>query len=409
MDTEQIIISCAKINDKHKQEFPDLEQAFSFSNFQKYILNSLDNIDELLDILKNIQLENLQIRFNVWRILLGIFQSEQSQDEKLDQLKKHRQEYKQLWESYNKQILKQENKPKQVFNPLAKNIQNTVRPGYFEDNELKSEIKKDVDRTYQDKPFFNNLNIKQIMSNILFVYSKKNNDVSYRQGMNELIASFLVIYFSESLYIKNNQYEDSKIYEIAQSFINPDFAEADVYQIFNKMMEAGHLEMFRPYLCENAKKKSDYNISSKKQQAILIRIGKIQNHYLKIIDIELFKHIKLLNVEMQIFLLRWIRCVHTREYHLSDSFLIWDSIFFEYFQNKSIENNFFLIDCICLAMIQFVRQQILEKEESSDCLQRFLKFPPVENIKSIIEQSFQIKANNEIINILQEFEFIQQQ
>ena len=38
---------------------------------------------------------------------------------------------------------------------------------------------------------------------------------------------------------------------MAENLINIEFIEYDVYQIFNKMMEAGHLEMFRPYLCEN--------------------------------------------------------------------------------------------------------------------------------------------------------------
>jgi hypothetical protein len=38
--------------------------------------------------------------------------------------------------------------------------------------------------------------------------------------------------------------------------------EADIYYVFSKMMELGHLEMFRQCL---SKKKSDYNFNSKKQ------------------------------------------------------------------------------------------------------------------------------------------------
>ena len=43
---------------------------------------------------------------------------------------------------------------------------------YFENNDLKNEIKKDVDRTYSDKEFFSNLKIKGLLSNILFIWSK---------------------------------------------------------------------------------------------------------------------------------------------------------------------------------------------------------------------------------------------
>lgn len=76
------------------------------------------------------------------------------------------------------------------------------------------------------------------------------------------------------------------------------------------------------------KKKTDLNPNSKKQSsAILQRVARIQDHYLKIVDIDLFRHLKLLGVEFQIFLLRWIRCIFTREFHLLDALDLWDNIF----------------------------------------------------------------------------------
>ena len=38
---------------------------------------------------------------------------------------------------------------------------------------------------------------------------------------------------------------------------------------------------------------------------------------------------------------------------------------------------------------------MLEKEEYTECLQRFLKYPPVENLKPIVDVAFKIK---DIIN-----------
>lgn len=178
--------------------------------------------------------------------------------------------------------------------------------------------------------------------------------------MNEVAASFIAIYFVEALYVKHHPTQkgaSDRALEMASFMMDMNYAEADIYALFNRMMEIGHLEMFRSNLSESQRKKQEYNVNSKKQQAILIRISKIQDNYLKLVDLELFKHMKLLNVEFQIFLLRWIRCVHTREYHLDDSFLIWDNIFTEYYQNPSIENDFFLIDCISLAMMQYLRTQ----------------------------------------------------
>ncbi|KAL4509987.1 hypothetical protein ABPG72_010180 [Tetrahymena utriculariae] len=395
MFSEDNIISSAKVETEKKSEYPDVEESFSYENFEKYILNSNENFTNLLSFIRKIELQDLQIRFNTWRILLGVLKADSTDEEKKQQIEKDRQVYKELWEKYkSKQQPPEVDKPKPVFNPLMKNTQNSPWNGYFEDNELRSDIKKDVERTYQDKQFFVNLKIKNMLTNVLFVFCKKNSDVSYKQGMNEVAASFIIVYFVEALYIQKHQKEagaSQRSLEMAQFMMNMNYAEADIYTLFCKMMDIGHLEMFRPYLAENSKKKQEYNINSKKSQAILLRISKIQDNYLKIVDLELFKHMKLLNVEFQIFLLRWIRCVHTREYHLDDSFKIWDNIFYEYFLNPTIENDFFLIDCICLAMMQYVRGQLMEKEEQSDCLQRFLKYPPVENIKPIVDVAFKIK------------------
>lgn len=52
------------------------------------------------------------------------------------------------------------------------------------DEFLREEIKKDVDRTYQEMEFFQDENILKLLSNVLFVWCKKNPEVSYKQGMN---------------------------------------------------------------------------------------------------------------------------------------------------------------------------------------------------------------------------------
>jgi len=242
--------------------------------------------------------------------------------------------------------------------------------------------------------------------------------------MNEVAASFLYVYLSEAIYVKKHiaaAEATERGLEMASFLMDLEFIEADIFNLFSRMMEIGHLEMFRPSLSESQRKKQESNLNSKKQSAILIRISKIQDHYLKIADLELFKHFKMLNVELQIFLLRWIRCVHTREFTLQDSFLLWDNIFLEYSLNLTTEKEFFLIDCICLAMIVNLRKQckgncivkkglknkiivlnlVLEKEEQSDCLTLLLKYPHISSLTTIVNQAFKIKGMlPEITNML---------
>lgn len=58
------------------------------------------------------------------------------------------------------------------------------------------------------------------------------------------------------------------------------------------------------------------NPNSKNNSPILQRIVQIQDQKLKSTDLELFKVMKLQDVKAKTFLLRWIRCLHTREFGL---------------------------------------------------------------------------------------------
>lgn len=118
------------------------------------------------------------------------------------------------------------------------------------------------------------------------------------------------------------------------------------------------------------------NPNSKNNTPILQRIITIIDHKLKALDIELFRTIKLQNVVTKSFLLRWIRCMHTREFTLESSLLIWDSIFLEFHESTSTsKQQFDFIDVMCVAMFVYMRSLALNKESSSEILQIYQKYP----------------------------------
>jgi hypothetical protein len=80
------------------------------------------------------------------------------------------------------------------------------------------------------------------------------------------------------------------------------------------------------------------NPNSKNNSPILQRIVQIQDQKLKSTDLELFKVMKLQDVKAKTFLLRWIRCLHTREFGLENSLFIWDSIFLDAFESPNSKN-----------------------------------------------------------------------
>ena len=84
-----------------------------------------------------------------------------------------------------------------------------------EDYELIGLIKLDVDRTFQELDLFHNKKIKELLCKILYIYSKRNSDPSYCQGMNEILGTlFYALLPSMSLNsdtLKNVKHDDKQL------------------------------------------------------------------------------------------------------------------------------------------------------------------------------------------------------
>ena len=123
-------------------------------------------------------------------------------------------------------------------------------------------------------------------------------------------------------------------------------AESDIYWALDMLLNSGHLEMFRT---GNEKNSNNSNSSKNKglQQVFgfyyknildrnlscgLMRCKRIFENYLYSLDPILCKHLKSHGVEPQIFLLRWIRCIFQREFHLIDALQLWDAILHHHYQ-----------------------------------------------------------------------------
>lgn len=109
------------------------------------------------------------------------------------------------------------------------------------------------------------------------------------------------------------------------------------------------------------------NPNSKNNSPILQRIVQIQDQKLKFTDLELFRVLKLQDVKTKTFLLRWIRCLHTREFGLVNSLFIWDSIFLDAFESPNSKNRkqYEFVDAMCLAMFIYLRAVVLTRETSN--------------------------------------------
>lgn len=233
---------------------------------------------------------------------------------------------------------------------------------------MKSVIRNDVQRTFQERPLFQLSSIQELMVSILFTWAKENSDISYKQGMNELLAIVLFVAYAE----KSPDYMNVSIrtQDLINTLNDPKHMEADVYWLFERLMDLGIAELFNPVVTNRPVKKNNLftwdaerhhndlvnqdksaadNVSS-----VLKRCHKIHHRILQGVDKELYLYLEKQKIEPQMYLQRYLRCILSREFNLADTLILWDAIFAKSHQPGD-NGDLGLLDFICVAMIIFVR------------------------------------------------------
>ena len=213
----------------------------------------------------------------------------------------------------------------QVANPLAPMSANNPWAKRHEDQEILEEIWKDVERTYQEFEVYRKESTRRQLQQVLFNYCKEKG-AEYRQGMNELCA---VLHFVVATNATSGLLGKHKLAPTTSDDI-----EADTYHLFERLMSKGCGHMFLTEKAESAQKRKEAmqnsagakaamgglqsNIHTSSipdaDTALLARCGYVYHTVFKQVDPQLYKHLhNSLGVQPQLFLLRWIRCMFTRE------------------------------------------------------------------------------------------------
>ena len=82
------------------------------------------------------------------------------------------------------------------FNPLAPPKEdNDIKA--VQEREMKDLIKVDVHRTLQEFDYFHKVEVKDSMTQLLYLWGRENPDYGYKQGMNEILAMIMLVFDSE--------------------------------------------------------------------------------------------------------------------------------------------------------------------------------------------------------------------
>jgi len=310
----------------------------------------------------------------------------------------------------------------QIFHPLSSAANNPWQQ-HRQNEDLMEQISKDVQRTFQERKLFRRTETQKALLEILFAWSKENPDVSYKQGMNDLVAIIYLACYRDQYIDPNTALtkSNSRNSSVCKRLCSPEFVEADCFTLFSRLMSLGMKDMFdstqkplsnaaSPLNSKNPAKHLDansivYNPFQQHQMnnhlvsPLLKRCDLLFNKMLKEVDAVLYNHLRKIEIEPQLFLLRWIRLMFSREFHVDNTLQIWDSIFADSYVEITCADNgepttsekLPLMDCLTIAMLQYTRESLLDYG-NTECLRRLLKFPPVESPQILIQVALDIRA-----------------
>jgi len=412
------------------EEIKKVDIQNSSTIFKNEILLNEDRINRLKEIgEKNKFGELKELRPMAWKIFLGIIPKEsKSLEEWIDSIDSQRNEYKNKIEKYCSL------KKYRSIDPLLNNEDNERDDllNKDEDKSIINLINLDLVRTHQNIELFQKNQTKNILSNILYIYSKENDDIPYGQGMNELVSMLYISLYPYYLPKKENHTkEEIKEYlkdieshyeDIYLFFYDEDELQSDIFYLFESLMLKGVKDLYGK---DDIKKEDkNYNLyelfpdiikdlsNEERPIPLNLRSSLVIKEKLKIIDIKLYNHFKKININCNYFLHRWFKCIFTREFDIKDVSCLWDKIFlYEFTKNDLYKYPLVYIDFICVGMIIKIRSKLIKKDEN-DCFTILFHYPKGDDISELINISGKIseiienKLKDEKYNIDEIFELI---
>lgn len=255
-----------------------------------------------------------------WRVLLGLLPNSTS-------VELWAKEFQSQFISYKK--LKEENLPRidkvsiDPLTALSGETQSEEWTNYYKDIELSNFIQGDLNRLYMngiDDEYFQTSHRREILLSILFLWSVRNRDISYRQGMHEIVGPILFSLENELQHWGEmvNRGEIEPSHPLKQVLLD-ECVEAYTFWIFDRIM----LELKILY-------DPTPTAHGKESQPHVVRFcTTVQEHFLRDLDPDLCAHLEDSYVQAQLYGMRWCRLLFGREFHMTDSmcFKLWDYIF----------------------------------------------------------------------------------
>ena len=364
----------------------DMEECIK--NFRVTILNNLTDINRLKqDLITSGKLAHIDktfIRGFSWMIYLGILPLNQKVSLKswIDEITNQRKNVKKLIKSNTVNKLKGD--------PLGGISTETDKTNkqwndFLTQSEIIKMIKFDVERTNPSEKLFKEPYIKDLETTVLSIFAKNHKEISYRQGMNEILSiiiNAMYPYYGKS---PNDKYTPELFDKWAK---NPAENAKDIYYFFLDENEFGNdvLILFENLMIKYglAKFFEDDSKDKKKSPYFIKRVKHIIHKKLSVLDRAVFSHFQNQNLDYGMVFQRWFKCLFKREFPFNDTCTIWDYILAHELEKNS--GMLLYVDYVVLAMIEYVKNTLLSRD-SNGIFEIFLNYPKISQITTILNMA----------------------
>lgn len=235
-----------------------------------------------------------------------------------------------------------------------------------------------------------------MMVDILLVYAKLVPEISYKQGMNELLALILLAVDSDSLPSPSTN-------PLASLVLSPDYIEHDTWSLFFALMKS--TKQFYDYTpsvsipVDRTITSSPFSSPSSPLsppattlvQPLVATSIRIYDQLLKAVDVSLWQKMESMKIEPQLYLTKWLRLLFLREFpdiNHSTVYQFWTALFAE---DPSLR----LVEQISVVMILRIRDALISTEDYSEFLMLLLRYPIPEDkdykTSLIVEQAIYLR------------------
>ncbi|KAM5279642.1 TBC1 domain family member 5 isoform 2-T2 [Ctenodactylus gundi] len=328
----------------------------------------------------NGQLRSSRFRSICWKLFLCVLPQDKGQW--ISKIKESRAWYSNIKEIHITNPRKVVGQQDLIINNPLSQDEGSLWNKFFQDKELRSMIEQDVKRTFPEMQFFQQENVRKILTDVLFCYARENEQLLYKQGMHELLAPIVFILHCDHQAFLHAS-ESAQPRQEMKTLLNPEYLEHDAYAMFSQLMETAE-PWFSTFEHDSQKGKETLMtpIPFARPQdlgptiAVVTKVNQIQDHLLKKHDIELYMHLNRLEIAPQIYGLRWVRLLFGREFPLQDLLVVWDALFADGL-------GLGLVDYIFIAMLLYIRDALISSNYQT-CLGLLMHYPLIGDVHSLI-------------------------